>query len=149
MVQWSAEWRWSPLWLKIDQWQLISAGGTITLGIAPDQNSQKWGAQLISGNYHIANQIVCCIETYFIPFNISASLVCPIKTGKLKDFYVICCFDINWLSPNITHLVLMSWPLKEIYLHFFQLLTIFCVALTVTFNGYKYRNKIKVTTNAP
>ncbi len=28
--------------------------------------------------------------------------------GILKDFYVKYVFEINWLSPNITNIILMS-----------------------------------------
>ncbi len=39
--------------------------------------------------------------------------VFQIETAMLKDFISEVCFYINWLSSNITHVVLINWPLKD------------------------------------
>ncbi len=51
------------------------------------------------------------------PFRIWGSVPSQIETGMFKDLLCEMCFDINWLSPNITPFVLMSWPLREIYFY--------------------------------
>ncbi len=50
-------------------------------------------------------------------FKIWANAACLIETGILEDLFceINMCFDINSLSSNITHIVLISWPLSEIY----------------------------------
>ncbi len=43
------------------------------------------------------------------PFNIRTNVVSLAETCILRDFVCEMCYkDENWLSPNITNLVLMS-----------------------------------------
>ncbi len=45
-------------------------------------------------------------------------LIGTVARGVILQHYFMCC-DITLFFPwpNITHLVLMSWPLREIYFH--------------------------------
>ncbi len=71
-------------------------------------------------------------------FNIWVKVVSPIERKYIEGFCMWnVCFGINWLSPNITHLVLMSWSLEGNICSFIKLLTIFCgfVSLLMLINS--------------
>ncbi len=82
-------------------------------------NNPKWGCTA-----NIWNLAYWKMDSLFnwkhisYPFNIWA-VVSPIKTLIYIEGFCVwnVCFGINWLSSNITNLMLMSWPFREIKFH--------------------------------
>ncbi len=108
--------------------------------------SSRWGYQLtktvqnrgpraISEILHIEYRIVCCIETYLIHiYHLSKCSKC--NWNRYIEGFCMCNvhFHINGLSPNITYVILMSWPLMANY---FLLLNYWL--FSVQFSYHKYR----------
>lgn len=70
-------------------------------------------------------------------FNIWVKVVSPIERKYIEGFCMwTVCFDINWLFPNITHILLMSWHLSEYFLIYY-IIDCFLCRFHVTFNDYK------------
>ncbi len=96
------------------------------------KTAQNGGPQAISEILHIKYRIVCCIETYLMHiYHMSKCSRCN-WNRYIEGFCMWNVhFHINGLSPNITYVILMSWPLMAI---FFLLLNYWL--LSVQFSYY-------------
>ncbi len=77
---------------------------------------QNGGPYAISEILHIEYWIVCCIKTYLIHiYHMSKCNKC--NWNRYIEGFCMWNehFHINALSPNITYVILMSWPLMTIY----------------------------------
>ncbi len=74
--------------------------------------------------------IFCKITFAFLIVEVQYIVIILVQLKHIEGFCMwTMCFDINWLLPNITHLVLKIWSLlflKELYIFsFIKLLSIF------------------------
>ncbi len=85
------------------------------VGIPPDQNKSYL-------QYHSAFMKPCIlkIREFVVLRHLSYSLNIWARVGNQNEIGMLIgfimwnmCLDINWLSSNITHLVLMSWSWRE------------------------------------
>ncbi len=111
-----------PLWLRSCDSQVSSMSRSTELYIFHGGDTswpktvQNGGPHAISEILHIEYRIDCCIETYLIHiYHMSTCSKC--KWNRYIEGFCMwnVHFHINGLSPNITYINLMSWPLMAIY----------------------------------
>ncbi len=97
---------------------LVSIGIIFMPGIPAGQNSPEW--RCTANMWNLAYWKSDSLLYWDISHTIFHMSKCS-KSNWNKYTECFCkwnvSFDINWLSPNITHLVLISWPFREIYIH--------------------------------
>ncbi len=82
------------------------------VGIPADQNSPTWTCTVNIGN--LADWKMDSLLYWDISLTHLTYMSKCRKSNWNNYVEGFCmwnvCFNINWISPNITHLVLMSWP---------------------------------------